>query len=149
MTASPVRIEPMTVADVDDVAAIEPSAGATAPQLVEELARPWARIWIAREEGAPVSAFLLTWHVADELHVLNVATRVERRRRGLARALLCHAIAYAQDNAIRSIFLEVRRSNAAALALYGSLAFTEINVRTGYYPDGEDAVEMAHTVVTR
>jgi len=136
------RIVAMTLADVDDVVAIDPESGATATQLGEELVRPWARIWVARESNAPASAFLLTWHVADELHVLNIATRADRRRRGIARALLEHAIAYAKDNRIRRIFLEVRSSNAAAIALYRALAFSELNVRARYYPDGEDALEM-------
>lgn len=140
------RIDALTAADVDDVVAIDPSSGTTAKQLGEELVRPWARIWVAREEGDRASAFLLTWHVADELHVLNVATRVDRRRRGIARALLEHAIGYAKSNQIRSIFLEVRRSNDAAIALYGALGFSELNVRARYYPDGEDAVEMVLAV---
>jgi ribosomal-protein-alanine N-acetyltransferase len=137
------RIEAMSAAEIDDVVAIEETAAMTPAQLGEELGRAWARIWVAREEGARAAAFLLAWHVADELHVLNVATRAELRRRGIARALLQHAVRYARENAIRSVFLEVRASNVAARALYGGLGFSEVNVRARYYPDGEDAVEMA------
>ena len=53
-----------------------------------ELARSWARIWTA---GDPVVAFLLAWAVADELHVINVATHPDHRRCGAARALLADA----------------------------------------------------------
>ena len=63
-------------------------------------------------------AFVVSWHVADELHVLNVATREDRRRRGLGRALMDHVVAYAREHALKHVLLEVRRSNAPAIALY-------------------------------
>lgn len=117
-----------------------------AAQLREELARPWARIWIARGD-APVGSpravgFLLAWHVADELHVLDVATHPELRRRGYGRALLQQSLAYAREQAIRHVLLEVRRSNMPAIRLYRDCGFFAMGVRKSYYADGEDAVEM-------
>lgn len=135
------RIDAMTPADIDAVVAIDP-ASASASQLTEELARPWARVWVVREEDARVAAFLLTWHVVDELHVLNVATRADRRRRGLGRKVMEHGLAYARAHEVRRVFLEVRCSNAPAIALYRALGFTDLGVRRRYYPDGEDALEM-------
>ena len=55
--------------------------------IAEEVARPWTRLWVTFGAGAP-SAFLVGWHVADELHILNVATAVSARRQGLGTALL-------------------------------------------------------------
>jgi ribosomal-protein-alanine N-acetyltransferase len=50
--------------------------------LPAELGRSWARIWVAREQpGGPALGFLLAWRVADELHVINVATHPDFRRR--------------------------------------------------------------------
>lgn len=109
----------------------------------EEAARPWTRLWAAFEEGAP-RAFLVGWHVADELHVLNVATAPASRRRGLAARLLDRALAYAAEHHIRILLLEVRRSNEPAIALYRRYGFSIFRVRRGYYADnGEDAIEMA------
>jgi [ribosomal protein S18]-alanine N-acetyltransferase len=110
----------------------------------EELGRPWARVWAARPaEGAPPASFLVAWHVADELHVLNVATAPPLRRCGLARALMDEALAYAASERVRIVLLEVRRSNRAAIKLYRGLAFTALGVRRGYYADNdEDAIEM-------
>src|SRR4051794_17022888 len=78
-----------------------------------ELERPWARVWVARTHGdeAP-RAFLLAWLVADELHILSVATLPGFRRQGLASALLERAIAFAGEHEARTLLLEVRRSNA-------------------------------------
>ncbi|MEN1508294.1 ribosomal-protein-alanine N-acetyltransferase, partial [Pseudomonas aeruginosa] len=45
-----------------------------------------------------------------------------------------------------TLWLEVRASNAAAIALYESLGFNEATIRRNYYPttDGrEDAIIMA------
>jgi len=109
-----------------------------------ELARRFSRIWLAwlSDNPDPVG-FLLAWEVVDELHVLDVATHPALRRRGIARALLRHAIAHAQRRRARIALLEVRRSNAPAIALYTHHGFEETSVRPGYYADGEDALEMA------
>ena len=132
----------MHAGDVPAVAALEGAAPMDEQHLRDELARPWARIWVARDDDETPVSFLIAWHVADELHVLNVATRVDRRRRGIARALLDEAVAYARTRGIKHVLLEVRRSNRAAIALYRTVGFFAMGVRARYYPDDEDAVEM-------
>jgi ribosomal-protein-alanine N-acetyltransferase len=172
-----VIVERMTEADVSDVLAIETasfresrprlserSVGTAisdpkklsasrggrldASQIREELARPWARLWVARggeseAKSLPTVAFLLAWHVADELHVLDVATHPELRRRGYGRALMQQSLAYAREHAIKHLLLEVRRSNSPAIRLYRDCGFFAMGLRKKYYPDDEDAVEMA------
>ncbi len=81
--------------------------------------------------------------MADELHVLHVATIGAARRRGVGRALMEEAARYARTSHVRLLLLEVRRSNHGAVALYRQLGFSIFGVRKGYYADnGEDAVEM-------
>jgi len=112
----------------------------------KELERPWARVWIARPEGEGTvpHAFLVAWHVADELHILNIATVPAMRRRGLGTSLMTVALEYAAANGVRLILLEVRRSNRDARRFYRRLGFSAMGVRPGYYADnGEDAIEMA------
>ena len=139
-----VRVEPMTEADVETVAAMDGPTRMTQDNVRDELQRPWSRLWVAREEGpeGAVVAFLVAWHVSDELHVLNVATRSDRRRRGIGRAVMSEAVAYGRRNAVRHLLLEVRRSNRAAIAMYRGIGFFAMGVRSKYYPDDEDAVEM-------
>jgi ribosomal-protein-alanine N-acetyltransferase len=96
---------------------------------------------VAREEGGVVG-YCLSWHVADELHILQVATTALRRRKGIGRALVDESLAYSVAEHVRLVLLEVRRSNAAAIALYRRVGFVASHVRRGYYTDGEDAVEM-------
>jgi ribosomal-protein-alanine N-acetyltransferase len=155
-----VIIERMTEGDVSDVLAIENASfrdsqprlsdvgksrgRLDAAQLREELARAWARLWVARAKTGTehAVAFLLAWHVADELHILDVATHPELRRRGYGRALMQQSLAYAREHAIRHVLLEVRRSNTPAIRLYRDCGFFAMGIRKRYYQDEEDAVEM-------
>lgn len=139
------RIEPMTAADVPTVVAIDAattgSSGWNEAQVQGELERSWAHLWVVREAQA-VRAFLCTWLVADELHILNVATDPAHRRRGFGRRLIEHALAFAATRSVRLVLLEVRRGNAPAIGLYRAFGFCAMGVRARYYGDGEDAVEM-------
>ena len=144
-----VRIDAMKEDDVEAVAAMDGPTRMSADSLREELHRPWSRVWVAREaesEGRAIVAFVVAWHVSDELHVLNVATRSDRRRRGIGRAVLEEAVSYGRRNAVKHVLLEVRRSNRPAIAMYRGLGFFAMGVRARYYPDDEDAVEMVLTL---
>ncbi len=150
-------IDALTVRDLEaavaiDLASFVPSelgAGSEEPRVVrerslrEELVRPWAHLRAARGEAGALQGYMLFWHVVDELHLLNVAVAAPLRRRGVGRALMEDLLAYARQHAVVRILLEVRASNAPAVALYGSLGFERFNVRAGYYADGEDAIEMS------
>lgn len=114
--------------------------------LRRELESPHATVLCAEEAGAgggAIAAFVVYWIIHDELHVLDVATAPEARRRGLARALLLEALADGAGRGAVRALLEVRRSNAGAIALYRALGFLQDTVRRRYYPDGEDAVLMS------
>jgi ribosomal-protein-alanine N-acetyltransferase len=136
------EFERMSAGDAPHVAAIEGPTRLTEEQLAAELGRPWARLWVARGAEHGVVGFVVAWHVADEIHLLNVATRADRRRRGVARGLLGALVAYAREVKARHVLLEVRRSNGPAIALYRALGFFAMGVRARYYPDDEDAIEM-------
>jgi ribosomal-protein-alanine N-acetyltransferase len=109
-----------------------------------EGARGFARIWVARHAPEDLGVgFLLAWSVADELHVINVATHPDFRRQGVAHALLLHTLEQAVRDKCRLVLLEVRRSNRAAIGLYRAHGFSAMGVRRAYYADNdEDAIEM-------
>lgn len=88
---------------------------------------------------------------AGEAHVLNLCIAPPRRSQGLGLHLLQRLIGIAGWNHAARIFLEVRPSNAHAIALYLSVGFREIGRRPRYYParDGrEDAIVMAFDLAT-
>jgi ribosomal-protein-alanine N-acetyltransferase len=103
---------------------------------------PEGRVHVARGE-AGVVGYLESRLVADELHVLALAVAPEARRRGAASALLAHALDDAAARGARVAHLELRASNAPALALYRGLGFAAVGRRTRYYADGEDAVLLS------
>ena len=74
---------------------------------------------------------------------MNVAVAPERQRRGIASALLGRLFDLTADDDRRGYTLEVRVSNAGAIALYERLGFEPRGVRRGYYTDNrEDALIM-------
>jgi len=90
-----------------------------------------------------VAGFAGAWFVADEAHVVTIGARECERRRGIADLLLMGIAEAAVRLDSRHVTLEVRRSNAAALALYRKHGFREMGVRKRYYSDnGEDAAIM-------
>ena len=147
MNPPPTLIMRVTSEDLELVRAIlEPSD--LHVDVEAELSRDIALPWLIRETlGGPPVAFLLAWSVADELHLLELACHPEHRRRGFARGLLNALMAHAREQYKRLVLLEVRRSNLAAVSLYGSFGFETTGVRRGYYADtGEDALEMRITL---
>ena len=143
----PYVIQPLTPADLDAVMEIERLSFRT-PWLrqafEEEMARSWARVDVLHDTrtGRPV-AFADYWLVADELHILNIATHPEARRQGNGARLLRHILQLARQASYQTVALEVRRSNLAAQALYRRFEFRQIGIRARYYEDNdEDAIVM-------
>lgn len=118
----------------------------SADLLRRELHHDWSTSLVATESGPrgeTILAFIVFWIVHDEVHVLNVAVAASARRRGIARFLMDEAAARGRAAGARLSTLEVRRSNAAALALYLDLGYRQVGVRPNYYADeGEDAIVM-------
>lgn len=96
-------------------------------------------------DGAQPVGYAVLMMVLDEAHILNISVVVERQRQGLGRCLLAHLGSVARQAGARQLFLEVRPSNTAALALYEHAGFETIGRRKGYYPAAsgrEDALVM-------
>ena len=75
--------------------------------------------------------------------VTNVAVLPAFRRKGIGRALTAALIAEAKRLSLDWLQLEVRVSNAAAIALYASLGFAPIGKRPRFYDyPREDALLM-------
>jgi len=91
-----------------------------------------------------LSGFVILRQMGDEGELLQIAVDKAMRRRGAADALIVAALLYAGDNALKSVFLEVRKSNEAAIALYKKHGFESVRTRKDYYINPvEDAAVMA------
>ena len=83
---------------------------------------------------------------ASEAHILNISIAADYQRQGLGSRLLSHMLELAVEKKTDTVFLEVRPSNKAALALYEKSGFVQIGVRRNYYPahsGREDALILA------
>jgi ribosomal protein S18 acetylase RimI-like enzyme len=84
-------------------------------------------------EGEVAAAYAGILTVLDEGQITNVATAPAYRQRGLAAKALGAVLQHARERALGSVTLEVRVSNAPAIALYEKYGFTVLGRRKGFY----------------
>jgi [ribosomal protein S18]-alanine N-acetyltransferase len=144
--AAAVEIRRLTYADLPQVVALERRAFTTPWSLamfVLELSKPSGICLVATVEQEIVG-YLVCSRYDTVWHVMNIAVEPERRRRGIATALISALLERVGEHA--QVTLEVRRSNNGAVALYERFGFRSGGVRRRYYADnGEDAVIMWRT----
>lgn len=142
-----IELEPHNIGlYLEQLLAVEREAFAepwTRADYLEEAARPIAHL-LALVEAAPdvrLLGYAGFWQVLDEADINNVAIAPNWRGLGLGRVLLRGLLERARLLGCKRAVLEVRPSNAPALALYRQLGFAECGRRSGYYQDnGEDAL---------
>jgi len=132
-----VNIVPMTADHLEELERLEKIC----------FSRPWSRKMLAEELENQCAAFLVAEDpatkevvgyagllvMADEGYITNVAVFPEYRRRGVAGQIIQVFDNFARGNRLAFLTLEVRPSNAAAIALYRSFGFEEVGRRKNYY----------------
>lgn len=87
------------------------------------------------------AGFLIAHRIEAEWELQNIVVAARSHRRGIASLLIAELVRQARAHDASTIFLEVRRSNAPARALYKRLGFEEHGLRKGYYQNPyEDAI---------
>lgn len=138
----------MTQADVDAVLCIE--------QAVQRFS--WTRgnfadalnsgyiCRVDETESGEIRGYAILMPAVDEAELLTIGVTAAQQRKGLGRAMLSEMLNVARDRNMQRVFLEVRSSNVAAIALYRSASFSQVGLRRGYYQNAngnEDAITMA------
>ena len=132
-----VKIVPMTADHLEELEKLERIC----------FSRPWSRKMLAEELENQCAAFLVAEDsvsgrvlgyaglmvVADEGYITNVAVFPEYRRQDIAAQILQVFLQFAAANRLAFLTLEVRPSNAAAIALYQGFGFEEVGRRKNYY----------------
>ena len=144
-----VKIVPMTADHLEELEKLERIC----------FSRPWSRKMLAEELENQCAAFLVAEDsvsgrvlgyaglmvVADEGYITNVAVFPEYRRQGIAAQILQVFVQFAEANRLAFLTLEVRPSNAAAIALYQGFGFEEVGRRKNYYDlPKEDALILTN-----
>ncbi len=144
------QLAPMREADLAEVLAVETAVYShpwSRGNFVDSLRAGYAcRTW--RLAGELVGYFVLLV-AAGEAHLLNLSVARCWQRRGHGATLLGEVMRLARGHGARRVFLEVRPSNLAGLALYRRFGFRAVAVRRGYYPahEGrEDAMVLTHAL---
>ncbi|MDO4489546.1 MAG: ribosomal protein S18-alanine N-acetyltransferase [Lachnospiraceae bacterium] len=138
-------IREMCMADLEQVVPLEQ----------ENFSTPWSEAdfagYLPREEGlflvAEEKGTLLGYCGVilspPEGDITNVSVSSGARRRGVGRALVEEMLKRTQELGVDTLFLEVRKSNEAAIALYQKQGFKEVGIRKNYYEKPtEDALIM-------
>ena len=98
---------------------------------------------VQQADAVNVLGFVVLRRSVDDAELLQLAVDRVARRNGIAAGLLGAALRYAEEHGLRSVFLEVRKSNEAAIALYKTHGFMSVRLRRDYFScPTEDAVVM-------
>lgn len=125
----------MTAEHIAPIAALEQvcfSDPWPAAAVESELSNPLS-LWLVAVEDGRVAGYVGSQSVLGEADMMNVAVSPDFRRQGVAEALLCELERRLKENGVYSLTLEVRASNAPAIALYHKLGYAQVGRRPNYY----------------
>ncbi len=136
--------------DLDRIAELENVLFADSPWPWKEFEHelhenPFAILLVDEEEGRVVG-YLDYWILYEQAQAATIGVDPEYQNRGIGSALLSYAEKDAADQGCETFSLEVRVSNAKARHLYEKHGFIQVNIRKGYYENGEDAYLMVKPI---
>lgn len=140
------QILPMSADRLFQVAALErlcfPADPWSPETFMAALENPSTAILLAQGGDGAVLGYAVLSAVLDEGNLDNIAVAPGCRRRGVADALLSALTGFGREN-LSALMLEVRASNAPAIALYEKHGFVPVGRRKNYYDaPREDAILM-------
>lgn len=149
-------IRPMQLMDIDQVHRIEETAHRA----------PWSRNILkdcvlvgydcrVLEQidvlGKRVVGYIINRYSDNVCHILNLCIATGKQKKGLGKFLLKSVLAsLTNGGVIDTVILEVRPSNAAAIAMYEGFGFATSEIKVGYYKDvngTEDALLLKKSLV--
>jgi [ribosomal protein S18]-alanine N-acetyltransferase len=147
---TPFRVRPYQLGDGQSVLEIcrRSPQSSQWPKETYDQAHSSGQIVLIAELNGQICGFVVARITGDEAEILNAAVDPAHRRKGVGSALLTTAISAAQAQNAKTIYLEVRESNSAAVSFYQRHAFEKAAERHGYYSSPtENAVVMKKLTV--
>ncbi|MBD3240194.1 MAG: ribosomal-protein-alanine N-acetyltransferase [Chitinivibrionales bacterium] len=145
MTIHKALIRDGSAGDLDELVRLEQACFGdpwSREQLEGELNNTSCRCVVAYHHGSRLLGYCFYGLAADICEIHSIAVDPQCRRQGLGVMLVEHVLAQVLGR-VGQVWLDVRRGNVAARALYARCGFEEAGVRRRYYGDGEDAVLMS------
>lgn len=104
--------------------------------------------WLVAEVDGMVVGYVGSQTVLDAADMMNLAVSPDYRQQGVGQALVNALVEHLQQNKVIALLLEVRVSNAPAIALYESLGFEQVGRRPRYYHNPrEDALILRKELI--
>lgn len=107
-------------------------------QAAIEEAMDYGTLFFVSEQDGLVVGYAGMKPVSDEGYIANVAVDESFRRQGIAKALMEAVTAYAQENGLATLSLEVRPSNQGAIALYTACGYKQVGRRKNFYSNPQE-----------
>jgi ribosomal-protein-alanine acetyltransferase len=141
-------LRPSDAATVTKILQQAPKAANWSGKSFEELLDWSGSVALASEASGELSGILFGRQLGGEAEILNLAVMPERRRLGEGGELLNAALEEFLRRGVSHVFLEVRESNAAAIAFYLRQGFAKSGRRPGYYRDPAEAAIVMEKKLT-
>jgi [ribosomal protein S18]-alanine N-acetyltransferase len=116
-----------------------PEASKWSPEALRDCLKYPGFFAFVTERAGAICGFILGRRLEDEGEILNLAVSRTYRRKGVATAMTNELLGTFREQGVSREFLEVRESNAGAIAFYERLGFRRTGTRPGYYHHPEEA----------
>ena len=144
-------IRKMNLGDVSAIAELEKQCFSdpwSENSIASEVNNPLS-YWLVAEVNGAVAGYVGSQTVLDASDMMNLAVSPDYRRQGVGQALVNALVKHLQENKVIALLLEVRVSNAPAIALYKSLGFKQVGRRPKYYHNPrEDALILRKELIS-
>lgn len=140
-----IKIEKMKEEHLDELSQIEK----------ETFSEPWSKeslrdeldnknaYFIVAKQNEKVVAYVGLYNICSEGYITNIVVREDYRGNSIGSELMLNILKFAQDNKLKFLTLEVRKSNKLAVNFYNKFQFVSEGVRKNFYRrPREDAIIM-------
>lgn len=112
---------------------------------------PYSNPWVLElgntdESVVSVVGFCVYWQTFDSATICQIAVHPYLQRKQLGSAMMDEIINDCYAKRVRTLTLEVRKTNEKAIGFYKKHGFEEVVIKPHYYEDGEDAIYMMRKV---
>lgn len=143
-----IKILPLEVKNVDDVISIQNNLNIhilSKKNILNDLNNSNFKCLMAiyKEE---IIGYISFSHIFD-IEIESIIVKSSYQRQGIGTLLLKYVFNFSKENKINNVFLEVRKSNLAAISLYKKMGFKIISIRKKYYENTEDALILKRQLI--
>lgn len=145
-----IELTPLTIADLDEVVALENRSYATpwSPRVFRDELSAEDRFYVKAVDSSDLLGYGGLMIIRPEAHITTVVVDPDRRGSGIATKIMVRLVDEAIDGGAESLTLEVRTSNERAQSLYRRFGMAPVGVRKDYYVNEDALIMWVHDIHT-